>query len=185
MARVTLTKKKAQELFRAREATGKSQYEVAEELGWVRSKIKRLEKAEVKTILEEDLQTLEEYLGVQESSSKEGAPVKKRSSRKVISMFKAEDLFSNVLHLPERTTGKNLQFFEVTMAKTMSAEDLHRVREIELLGVMGSINGVENSQSQVPIPAGDRVVIMLWGAGIGKETRNLNAVAKRARRAQG
>ena len=188
MARIKLTKNKAQELLRAREGSGKSQYEVADALGWVRSKIKRIEKAEISTIDEDDLVQLERFLNVQESSSKK-APAKKTpvtSSEKgaqIISMFKPDKLFSKVRHLLDRHTEKtrNQVFFEVTMAQQMSAEELLNVRKVELLGVTGSINGVENTQDQTPLRAGDRVVIMLWGSGIAQDLVDLNVRARRAR----
>ena len=80
--------------------------------------------------------------------------------------------------------GGNQVYFEVTMAKDMTADQLLGIRKVELLGVTGSINGVENTQDQNPLRAGDRVAIMLWGPGIGKDVRDLG-VAKRAPRAQG
>jgi transcriptional regulator with XRE-family HTH domain len=55
MARVNFTKKDAHALCRMRKAREMTQYELAEALGWPRSKIKRLEKHEVKSIEENDL----------------------------------------------------------------------------------------------------------------------------------
>jgi transcriptional regulator with XRE-family HTH domain len=176
----------AAKLKKARTRSGHSQYSLAEALGWPRAKIKRLEKAEVKTISLEDLRAWNAATSnVKESSSKKAAPKKSSSSEgKVISLFKVGEMFSNVRHLPLRSLagGKNVLFFEVTMAKDMTAEQLLRVRKVELLGVTGSINGVENTQDQNPIRAGDRVPIMLWGMGIGEGVRDLNDKARRARR---
>lgn len=181
MARVKLKVQKALELAEARKRKGLSQYELADQLKWPRSKIKRIEKAEVLTIEEKDLKKLCKRLGVKVPSNvlepaQKKALSKKRSSRKsnVVSMFKEEGLFTNVFHLVDRTGWKNQVFFEVTMAKEMKAEELLRVGSIELLGVTGSINGVENTIDQNPLRYGDRVVIMLWGSGIGVNVGNLN-----------
>jgi len=186
MARVALTKKMAEELLHARERASKSQYEIADELGWVRSKIKRIEKAEIKTIDEADLKQLAQLLGVKDLSTKRLSSKKRSTSSgaKVISLFKVKGLFTKVRHLPLRSLagGKNVLFFEVTMAKDMTAEQLLEVRKVDLLGVTGSINGVENTQDQNPIRAGDRVSIMLWGMGIGEGVQDLNDAARRARR---
>jgi len=185
MTRVKLTKKMAETIRKTRAAVNVSQYELADALGWVRSKIKRLEKAEVATIGVEDLMMLENVFqlqwdqkvdfNVQESSSNKAVPAKGSSKKTVLSPTEKKSssktkmgaLFSSVRHLPERKLGlKSSQvFFEVTVVKTMTAEELLGVRRIELLGVEGSINGVENTQNQIPIRAGDRVVIMLWSPG--------------------
>ena len=189
MARVKLTKKMAGAIRKARTQAKVSQYALADSLGWPRAKVKRLELGETKTIDEEDLKRLEQTLNVQESSSKKADVPKKRSSSskpggKIISMFKAEALFNKVRYLREKGVGGNQVYFEVTMAKDMTADQLLGIRKVELLGVTGSINGVENTQDQNPLRAGDRVAIMLWGPGIGKDVRDLG-VAKRAPRAQG
>ena len=185
MARIKLTKNKAQELLRARERAGKSQYEVADSLGWVRSKIKRIEKAEIQSIDEDDLKQLEQFLSVKESSSKKAESATKSSEKggKLLTMFKSDKLFTKVRHLMDRHQARTLNqvFFEVTMGKAMSAEELLNVRKVELLGVVGSINGVENTQDQDPLRPGDRVVIMLWGPGIAQDLVDLNARARRAR----
>lgn len=182
MARVKLTKKKAAEFVAARTKRELSQYELADKLGWPRAKVKRIEKGEVATIDEIDLRQLCRALGVQEPSNvkepkTKRAGSKKRSKaerKKVVSIFEEGRLFTKVYHLVERNGQSNQVYFEVTMAKEISPDALCRVRSVELLGVTGSINGVENSVAQDPIPAGDRVVIMLWGPGIGVDVGNLN-----------
>ena len=168
MARVNLTKSKAQELLRARERSGKSQYELASELAWVRSKIKRIERAEIANIDEEDLTALERVLDVKESKK---ARVGKRP--KVIKLFpgstKVEGLFTKVVrqHHRQKPHFENQVFFLVTVRSTWHPDNLLGL-EVELEGLQGTIHGVEHRGDQVPIRAGERVPIMLWGEGIAK-----------------
>lgn len=139
-----------------------SQYELAAKLGWVRSKIKRLEKGEVASIDEEDLEAIEKELGISSSDNVIVLePKKPRGARKIGLPF-------SVLQKEERAVaGTNQVFFLVRMKTTMRAEDL-LTRNVKLLGYEGAIHGVENSRDQEPLKPGDEFVIMLWGRGIAE-----------------
>lgn len=158
--RTKLTKAKAQQLLQAREMARISQYELAKKLGWVRSKIKRLEKGEVQSIEEEDLKRLEEVLGL--SNSDNVIVLEPLKSRGV---FK-EGLPFDVVKKEERHVGGDNQvFFRVRMTTKMKPADLLR-RTVEIHGYEGAIHGVESLKSQGSLKIGDEVLIMLWGRGI-------------------
>lgn len=162
--RVHLTKKKAEGLKAARVQAGKSQYELANELGWVRSKIKRLEKGEVQTIDESDLKALEQKLAahpdVQEVKIFREGIGKARSSSK-------SEFFEEVAYLADREAspgGVNCAFFRVRMRKTMIVRELMGV-ELELEGRRGRIHGIEHVGADL-LRAGTVIDIMLWAPGI-------------------
>jgi len=154
--RIKLKVQQALELARARKKKGLSQYELAEQLGWPRSKIKRIEKAEVQSIEEEDLKTLRKKLNVKESATKR-ASSKKRSSRKKEKSDRSKG---------PRTDNQRL--FLVKMLQGMKPEELIG-EPMRAGGVSGHIHGVENTKDQDPLKAGDEVVLMMWGPGIGDQ----------------
>lgn len=166
--RIKLTKDRATALLEARTQAGVSQYELADRLGWVRSKIKRLEKGEVQSIEEVDLELLEAELNVQESSKPREVVSKPRSSDNVVPMFKRGELFTRVQWVPRRVEGQNQVFFRVKM-KTQVDVDALLGTPLELMGYAGRVHGVENAVGQDPLRPGDSVVIMLWGPGISKQ----------------
>lgn len=166
--RVELTESMATRLMEARELAGLSQYHLADDLGWVRSKIKRIERAEVQTVGEEDLRRITKKLNV--DFTKKAAAPKRRASpgpepkkKAAAAPFKVEEVFSRVTQKRSET---NLVYFQVTMRKEMDPMDLIG-RDTKLGGVKGRINGVEHTKEQNPLKRGDRVVIMLFGMGIG------------------
>lgn len=165
--RVKLTKTKAEQLRVARARLGLSQYELADEFGWVRSKIKRLEKCEVQSIEKDDLERLEKRLGVKESNGpRVEVKIKKaRSSRgNVVSLFGGKT-FESVQFLPGRTNGNNCAFFRVKMARQVDVDSLMGT-PLELAGYSGKVHGIENMIDQDPLRPGDVTVIMLWARNI-------------------
>jgi transcriptional regulator with XRE-family HTH domain len=177
--RKKLTERQTGILLRARTRAGMSQYALADVLGWPRSKVKRLEKGEVKTISLEDLrawkgatsrspnvQELAPQGGVlarkKRSSEGGGGARKKRSSHvgNIVNWFE-------LVKKESRRSGKNQRFFRVVLKQQLNPEQLLG-RVATLHGVTGIIHGVENDRTQVPIKAGDQVVIMLWGEGIAQ-----------------
>ena len=80
MARVPFTSKNASGLRKMRKQRGLTQYQLAEKLGWVRSKIKRLEKHEVSSIHEDDLVALANALKIKPDPPK---PSRKKKTKAV------------------------------------------------------------------------------------------------------
>ena len=167
--RVKLTKTKAEQLRVARARLGVSQYELADEFGWVRSKIKRLEKCEVQSIEKDDLERLEKRLGVKESGGpRVEVKVKKTRSSKsgnVVPLFDGRKTFESVQFLPGRTNGNNCAFFRVKMARQVDVDTLMGT-PLELAGYSGKVHGIENMVGQDPLRPGDVTVIMLWARNI-------------------
>lgn len=173
--RIELTKKMAQQIYDARMDADISQYELANELGWVRSKIKRLEKGEVQSIEESDWDRLIEALDVKEYSPRRGVTRSRRDN--VIPLHTGvlpevgeattsqKKLFTRVKRISRGGVYRNQVFFRVTMKKELPVEDL-LCQVLEIDGLLGAIHGVENREDQDPLKAGDSVVIMLWGPGI-------------------
>ena len=153
MERVQLTRSMATQLLKKRQAAGMSQYELADQLGWVRSKIKRIEKAEVSSIDAQDLTQLERVL----DRVKDRVPSPTAVPGKI---GNSTGCFSNPKPVKRRMF-KNLKFFEVSMTKQVQPGSLLGSR-IELGGVRGHINGVEATQDQYPLREGDQVVIAIW-----------------------
>lgn len=168
--RVALTKKRADELKTARIRAGKSQYELANELGWVRSKVKRLEKGEVRTISEEDLKALERRLRSHPDVKEVRIPRGDGGERP--GNAKAEEFFERVELLDRQASpgGRNCAFFRVRMKESMLVSALDRV-EFTLLGYKGAVHGVENAVDQPVLRKGDVVVIMLWAPNILDQVR--------------
>lgn len=78
----------------------------------------------------------------------------------------AEELFSKV-EVVRRDAGRNQRFFRVTMRVARSPSQL--IGEVlDLGGSRGSINGVENDETQFILRAGDEVILMLWGPGVAE-----------------
>lgn len=157
--RIPLTKKLTQELLRSRKDLGFSQYELANKLGWVRSKIKRIEKAEVSTVDEGDLKALDDVLG---TTSVQGAAPKKRISKVPFSKVP----FSKAVRKRKNSRYKNQAFFTVTLREDRVPEELIGL-EFECDGIRGPIHGVESTQTQKLIRAGERILVMLWKEGVG------------------
>ncbi len=124
------------------------------------------------TIEEEDLKKLRKKLGVKESATKR-ASSKKRSSRKKeksnVILMKRKGTFFRVLEEEDRSKGPrtdNQRYFLVKMLQGMKPEELIG-EPMTAGGVSGHIHGVENTIDQDPLKAGDEVVLMMWGPGIG------------------
>jgi len=153
--RTTLTKNLALEIMKSRKSQGLSQYELADKLGWVRSKIKRLEKGEVLSIAEEDLAALARTLrwGRGISSS---APT---ASSKTV---KSANASSFKLLGPVSRVRTKLKYFRV--------EFLHPVKVRELLGLQvafptarGAIHGIEHTTKQGRIfEKGEQTIIAVY-----------------------
>lgn len=164
--RIKLEVKKALELADARGKSGLSQYELADELGWPRSKIKRIEKAEVQTIEEEDLKSLEEVLDVKDlGRTRVEVTVKKKRGAEVVPLFRRGELFERVQLLPARLTGDNCAYFRVKMAKQVDVDSLMGT-PLELAGYSGKVHGIENVGRQDQLRPGEVLVIMLWARNI-------------------
>jgi len=183
-----LTAELATELLKRRLRTNHSQYSLANKLGWPRSKVKRLEKAEVKTVSVEDYRrwnaaTAFRKAGVQEPATKRGTSKKATSSatpkprskkvgvkkpRSSSSRVEKSVLFRVVGEHPRSGSWKNQRFFEVEMKTQIAPVELLG-RRVPIRGLDGTIHGVENTRTQDPLKAGDRVVIMLWGPGIASK----------------
>lgn len=148
--RIPLTKALASQLLKKRRDAGVSQYELADQLGWVRSKIKRIEKAEVASIETQDLSQLERALG----NVKDMVPSPTRAPGKI---GNSTGCFSDPKPV-QRRMFKNLKFFQVSMTKQVQPGSLLGSR-IELQGVRGRVQGVEATQDQYPLREGDQVVI--------------------------
>lgn len=69
MNRIALTVQLTSDLRQRREAQGLSQSELAVRLGWTRSKVKRLESFESRTVTQEDLEHLTRVLGEPQSET--------------------------------------------------------------------------------------------------------------------
>lgn len=156
--RIPLTKALASQLLKKRRDAGVSQYELADQLGWVRSKIKRIEKAEVASIETQDLSQLERALG----NVQGGAAVSVSRAKPVIAHLAGKignstGCFSDPKPV-QRRMFKNLKFFQVSMTKQVQPGSLLGSR-IELQGVRGRVQGVEATQDQYPLREGDQVVI--------------------------
>jgi transcriptional regulator with XRE-family HTH domain len=148
--RTPLTQKLARKLKAARNVKGLSQYELADELNWPRSKIKRIEKAEVKTVDVEDLTKLEGVLFVK--SVKE--PVKTGSKPVKTGMFRSSTKL-------DRTMGPHLKFVRVEMAVVARPGEL--LGERVMFGdIQGAIHGVENSAEQDPLKPGHVLDLAIW-----------------------
>ena len=168
-----LTEKLATELKRRRVRAKLSQYKLAEVLGWPRSKVKRLEKAEVKTISMEDIRAWKgatsRTSNVQESASERGNPTPKKRSSSGGGVARGSSI-TNWFELvrKEERSGifKNLRFFRVVSKRKVEGEKLLGRRAV-FHGVDGHIHGVENDITQVPIQVGDEFVLALWSKGIG------------------
>lgn len=165
--RIKLEVKKALELADARGKSGLSQYELADELGWPRSKIKRIEKAEVQTIEEGDLKRLEEALDVKDlgRTRVEVTIKKKKRGADVVPLFRRGELFERVQFMPARLTGDNCAYFRVKMAKQVDVDSLMGT-PLELAGYSGKVHGVENVGGQDQLRPGEVLVIMLWARNI-------------------
>ena len=156
--RTELTKKLARQLKSARNVKGLSQYELADALGWPRSKIKRIEKAEVQTIGVKDLKELRAVLfaaGVKKNELDVKEPVK-TSAKKV----KLPRLFRTIERL-DRKMGDHLIFFRVEMAVVAKPEELLEGIVMHK-GVKGAIHGVENTVEQDPLKPGHVLDIAVW-----------------------
>lgn len=190
--RIDLNLTEAANIKKARMAKGFSQYQLAEQLGWVRSKVKRIEKFEVSTIERADLESLWRVLDgsfvkgckteeVQQelsfcAASKSSSDMGEEPERKICRPVRegvAEDLFTNVYFVPRRM-GVNQAFFKVTMKKGMKPDQLLRTK-VAILGYEGVVHGVENDTMQDPLRAGDQVILMLWGEGILRQQASTKA----------
>jgi len=162
LERIPLTKAMAAELLKARKAAGISQYALADELGWVRSKVKRLELGEVESIAKKDYDALMGLLkgvtpknGARKAPETVAAPRKPR--RKAV---QGSQLFDSVNPITNRRS--KLKFFRVRLARDTMLEDLLS-QMIALKDVRGTINGVEHHQSQGPeFKKGEKVVIAIY-----------------------
>lgn len=168
--RVPLTKKLANTLRRARVETGMSQYELATKLGWVRSKIKRIEKAEVISIPASDLEALQQKLlnGASEEGyedAPEATPVEKapKPKPKPSTWWRADGWFQSVKH--QKRSASQLDYFEVDLKKPMSVKELQNAC-LSINGVKGRVIGVEYNSDQGPnFTTGERIVLALFPAG--------------------
>jgi transcriptional regulator with XRE-family HTH domain len=156
--RIPLTRVMAEGLLKARKAAGLSQYTLAEKLGWVRSKIKRLELGEVESILKKDYKTLMDLLEGRAPSN--GVKPRKKAAASRKKAVQASRLFDIVDPIKNRRS--RLRFFRVRLAREMSVDDLIS-QTVALKDVRGTINGVEHTQSQGPkFRKGEKVVIAVF-----------------------
>lgn len=141
--RTPLTKAKAQQLLSARTRSGLSQYELAAKLGWVRSKIKRIERAEVSSIVADDLRRLESAIGLDPTPS-------------------AEENEDVVVLLGEVRPATPHQMF--VRARVMVSTPPHELLgyQVHEAGHTRAVHGVEHATTQDPLKPGDEVVLMLW-----------------------
>lgn len=153
MERVPFTRKHARAVRRGREARGATQYELAEELGWPRSKIKRLEKHEVVSIVREDLAALTAALDVGGADGERGAPKIDEVPNAVAIDVGREDTTREI---------PNVRFFEVVFREETSSAAL-RGAELRHDGVTYRVHGVEHETANggVFVP-GDQAVLLLW-----------------------
>jgi transcriptional regulator with XRE-family HTH domain len=180
MTRIALTPKMANSLRDARIAKGMSQYQLAEQLGWVRSKIKRLEKHEVLTIPQEAHEKMLRILGTHAPPATPPKTAPQPKAPKASSVKKADPSslkgvpllikigkgaaspapFTVLRTVPRRATA--LRYIKVRFEQPFSLEDLVSARVILATdeSQQYSINGVEYRVRQGPVfKPGDVMVL--------------------------
>jgi len=152
--RIEWTQSMARGLRESRAQSELSQYELADQTGLTRPKVKRLEKHEIASVLREDVEKLEGVLGPLLVTKATKAT---KGARKLPMALVGEE--------PEK--GRNVRRYLVKFLEDITITQLWKSVDLVDLGKgrRGRLCGVECSTGQAVYRKGDKTVLALWNDG--------------------